>query len=281
MTRRAAVRPLPPARTTATVPAEIAPDWDAFEPEVYWKNNYAFLRGDDRRFIERLRALFGAEVAKTRPAGRPRRGIDVGSGANLYPALAMLPLCDEITLLEYGAKNCEWLRGEVARYSTYWDPCWRLLREHEAYAEIGTNARRRLTRTARVTQGSLFDLPSSEEPKYDVGTMFFVAESITDQENRFYEALDAFVGALVPGAPFAAAFMRNSNGYVVDNQAFPALKIDENHVAEYLKKIAPDVRVEVVDDRGRYDNDPAVDKRPTRRLRHGYDGMILALGHVK
>jgi hypothetical protein len=256
------------------------PNWDAFQPEVYWKKNYAFLRGDDRRFIERLRTLFGTEAMKARPGTAPRRGIDVGSGANLYPALAMLPLCDDITLLEYGAKNCEWLRGEVARYSTYWDPYWKLLREHEAYAEIGSTARRRLTRVAQVKQGSLFDLPTWDGPKFDVGTMFFVAESITDQETRFYEALDAFVSALVPGAPFAAAFMRNSSGYVVDDQAFPALKIDENHVAEYLKRIAPDVVVEAVDDRGRFDNDPGVDKRPTRKLRHGYDGMILALGHV-
>ena len=67
---------------------------------------------------------------------------------------------------------------------------------------------------------------------------------------------------------------------MVDNQAFPALRIDENHVAEYLAEIAPDVQGGVVDDRGRFDNDPGVDKWRTWKLRRGYDGMILALGHV-
>lgn len=264
-----------PSAAAAPASTPVSPDWDAFHPVEYWKANYAYLRGDDRRFLQLLRDFFGAE-----PDRPGRVGIDVGAGANLYPALAMLPLCERITLLEYGTKNCEWLRGEVQRYSTYWDPFWRVLREHPAYRAIGnTHARRPLARAATVRQGSLFDL---EERQFDVGTMFFVAESITDQAGRFYEAVDRFVGCLRPGAPFAAAFMRNSSGYVVDAQEFPALEIDENHVREHLVKVAPDLRVETVDTRGQFiDEDDARDSGKTRLLRHGYDGMILALGHIK
>jgi hypothetical protein len=261
--------------TTTAAETLAAPDWDAFHPVEYWKANYAFLRGDDRRFLQLLRDFFGAE-----PARPGRTGIDVGAGANLYPALAMLPLCEQITLLEYGAKNCEWLRGEVQRYSTYWDPFWRVLRDHPAYRALGNNhARRPLARAAEVRQGSLFTL---EPQQFDVGTMFFVAESITDQTSRFYEAVDRFIGSLRPGAPFAAAFMRNSSGYVVDAQEFPALEIDEEHVREHLVEVAPDLRVETVDTRGQFLNErEARDSGKTRLLRHGYDGMILALGHVK
>jgi hypothetical protein len=263
----------------ATPPA--LPDWDAFHAHEYWKANYAFMRGDDRRFLESLRDFFRLE-----PGAGDWTGVDVGSGANLYPALAMLPLCKEITLWEYGATNCDWLRGEVRRYSTHWDPFWRTLRAAGRYDEIGTNARGRLARTAKVHQGSLFDLPqwSPDRPEwgFDVGTMFFVAESITDDPDRFYEAVDKFTGSLRPGAPFAAAFMRNSSGYVVGSQEFPALNIEERDVHEHLAKIAPDLRIETVDTRGQFvkPGDPA-DPRPTRRLRHGYDGMILALGHIQ
>jgi hypothetical protein len=262
--------------TTTTPPSALAgPDWDAFHPVEYWKANYAYLRGDDKRFLQLLRDFFGAE-----PPQPGRVGVDVGAGANLYPALAMLPLCERITLLEYGAKNCEWLRGEVQRYSTYWDPFWRVLRENPAYQALGNNnARRPLSRAATVRQGSLFDL---EPQQFDVGTMFFVAESITDQADRFYEAVDRFIGSLRPGAPFAAAFMRNSSGYVVDSREFPALEIDENHVREHLVKVAPDLRVETVDTRGQFVHEgDASDSGKTRLLRHGYDGMILALGHIK
>lgn len=255
------------------------PNWDAFQPHSYFKQNYAFLRGDDRRFLERIRDFFGNELPA--PDG-PRRGIDVGSGANLYPALTMLPLCDEITLLEYGAKNYEWLREAVRGFSTLWDPYWRTLHKHPAYSKIGgTNAARRaLARAASVQRGSIFELPTQQ---YHVGTMFFVAESITDEQERFHEAIDAFLGSLRPGAPFAAAFMRNSRGYVVGDQAFPAFQIDEVHIREYLGSVAQEVRkLETVDARGQFTDAVNIpDKAPTRRLRTGYDGMILALGHAK
>jgi hypothetical protein len=261
----------------------LPPNWDAFQPHSYFKQNYAFLRGDDRRFLERLRDFFGAALASP---DRPRRGIDVGSGANLYPALTMLPLCDQITLLEYGAKNCQWLSREVQRFSPLWAPYWRTLQENPAYTEVGpTNnaARRALARAASVEQGSIFDLPTKHPATFDVGTMFFVAESITDKQERFHEAIDAFLTCLRPDAPFAAAFMRNSSGYFVGDQEFPAFQIDESHIREYLRSRAQgDLEVVAVDARGQFTNGVNIpDKAPTWKLRPGYDGMILALGHAK
>ncbi|WP_250000181.1 SCO2525 family SAM-dependent methyltransferase [Actinoplanes sp. M2I2] len=261
----------PPAVTMAL-------NWDAFQPELYWRQNYAFFRADDRRFLELLREFFGAESPRT---DMKRLGIDVGAGANLYPTLAMLPLCDEITLMEYGAKNCEWLHNEVQGYSSHWNQFWRLLREKPEYAKFGANVRRRLARTAKVRQGSLFTLPEQEE-RYHVGTMFFVAESITDNAEQFYGALDAFLASLAPGAPFAAAFMRNSDGYVVGDQKFPAFQIDESDISDYLSGAARDHRCVAVDQRGQFINgDNVPDKANTWTLRAGYDGMILALGHAK
>lgn len=254
------------------------PNWDAFEPHLYWKRNYSFFRGDDRRFLSLIRDFFGEQPA---PTDTQRLGIDVGAGTNLYPALAMLPLCDEITLLEYGAKNFEWLRQEVKRYSTHWDPFWRMLREHSTYAKYGSNARVRLANMVRVQRGSLFDL--AEQPaRYHVGTMFFVAESITDDSAEFRRAIDAFLGSLLPGAPFAAAFMRNSSGYSVGDQNFPALRVDEKDIKEYLETLADVSNVVAVDQRGQFlDADNVPDARPTRVLRDGYDGMILVLGHAR
>jgi hypothetical protein len=268
-------KPSAAATVAANPSTPDSPNWDAFQPEEYWKTNYAFLRGDDRRFLQLLRDFFGSE-----PARPGRVGVDVGAGANLYPALAMLPVCEKVTLLEYGAKNCEWLRGEIQRYSSYWDPFWRVLKEHPAYEALGgSNARRPLSRAASVRQGSLFDL---EPLQFDVGTMFFVAESITNKTDEFHTAVDRFTGSLRPGAPFAAAFMRNSSGYSVDEHEFPALEIDENHVREHLLQVSPDLRIETVDTRGQFLNGTAArDTVKTHRLRHGYDGMILALGHIE
>ncbi|MGK5679755.1 SCO2525 family SAM-dependent methyltransferase [Actinoplanes sp. URMC 104] len=249
-------------------------DWDAFAAHDYWKANYAFMRADDRLFLEMVRDFFGAEASST-PAGS---GVDVGSGANLYPAMSMLPLADEITLWEYGAQNCAWLREQLPHYSTYWDRYWQTLREHKAYEALGSrDVRRRLARAATVHQASLFDLP---EQQFDVGTMFFVAESITSDEGEFRRAVASFMEALKPGAPFAAAFMRNSTGYVVKDHKFPAVKVDEDGIAECLRAFASDLRVHTVDTRGRsIDAQDRSEGAPEKQLRDGYEGMILALGH--
>lgn len=265
--------PVPPIASS-----ESSVNWDAFHAHEYWKANYAFMRADDRLFLERLRDFFGGEASAATSGDGPRLGVDVGSGANLYPALSMLPLCDKITLWEYGAQNCEWLAAEVRRYSNHWDPYWRTLREHKAYEVLGSrDVRRRLARTAVVHPGSLFDLPEKE---FHVGTMFFVAESITSSEDEFQSAVKSFMASLKPGAPFAAAFMRNSTGYKVNDREFPAVEIDEGGIGDFLQESAADFRLSTVDTRGRSLNpDERLEAGSTRRLRHGYDGMILALGH--
>ena len=84
---------------------------------------------------------------------------------------------------------------------------------------------------AGVEQRSVFDLPAAQ---WDLGTMFFVAESITEDPAEFRDAVARFVGALKPGAPFAATFMAGSDGYPVAGTRFPALPITAADVSEHL-----------------------------------------------
>ena len=69
--------------------------WDEFDPEDYFAHNYASLRDDDREILEIVRSYFADQLGDL--PMHSLRGIDVGTGANLYPALAMLPFCEEIT----------------------------------------------------------------------------------------------------------------------------------------------------------------------------------------
>src|SRR4051794_28599246 len=96
-------------------------------------------------------------------------GVDVGSGANLYPALAMLPFCDEVTLYEYSASNVEWLQREVQSYSLSWDAFWGLLAVEPRYKSIHS-PRETVATVVCVERGSIFELPKSQ---WDIGTMFF------------------------------------------------------------------------------------------------------------
>jgi hypothetical protein len=199
--------------------------WDSFDSEWYLNHNYSRLRDDDHQILERLADFFNG-------VGQARlmHGIDVGTGSNLYPVLAMLPLCGSITLQERARTNCQWLLNETARYSTLWEPFWDVLASRPLYRPIG-DPRWAVHERTRVMRGSIFELPRNT---YDIGTMFFVAESITGRADEFMRAMRCFLRSLRPDAPFAAAFMRNSDGYEVNGVHFPAVAITEDDVQKCL-----------------------------------------------
>lgn len=236
-------------------------DWNEFDSEYYLEHNYAEARKDDLRFVSTAGDFFLSHLR-----GRTGlRGVDVGSGTNLYPALAMLPFCGEITLVEYAETNRKWLEQEVPGYSPTWNPFWAELSAKDGYGDVADPVRALAERT-RIEPGSVFDLPRG---CWDAGTMFFVAESISADEGEFRTALRRFVGCLVPGAPFAAAFMENSEGYRVGGHPFPAVPITEQDLRRCLDGLVED------------DLDFTHESAGESPLRKGYTGMILACGRKR
>ncbi|GAA5195317.1 SCO2525 family SAM-dependent methyltransferase [Rugosimonospora acidiphila] len=231
--------------------------WDDFDSAWYLAHNYKTLRFDDREIIERMATFLAS-------SGPGLSGIDVGSGTNLYPSLAMLPSCRSIAMVERARSNVGWLREEIRGYAPTWDPFWGALINAQADRYKPIEARRLLAERAGVQQGSIFSLPRG---RWDIGTMFFVAESITARPDEFERATQSFVRSLRQGAPFAAAFMRHSTGYRVNGLKFPAVSVGEAQVDECLAPVAYDVTVTMI---------PS-GKNP---LRDGYDGMILATGYA-
>ncbi|MGA4541755.1 SCO2525 family SAM-dependent methyltransferase [Uniformispora flossi] len=233
-------------------------DWNAFDPEAYSAHNYATLRADDKYVMTRAAEFFGSAGM----AGGAH-AVDVGPGANLYPALTLLPFSRSITLWEYSTSNVAWLRNQVGSYAPMWDVYWDTLAEHPTHGGVG-DPRAALAERGAVVQGSLFDLPHG---LWDLGTMFFVAESMTTQNAEFEKAVHRFVGALRPGAPFAAAFVENSEGYSVAARPFPAVRVGSEEVRSALAGCAEDVAVERI---GFLDV----------RWRDGYTGMVFATGRA-
>ena len=231
--------------------------WDNFDSASYSSHNYAVLRPDDRQVLELVRDYFG-EVAP----GHLVDGIDVGSGSNIYPVLSLLPWCKEISMVEHSARNVAWLTKEIRSYSASWDPFWDLLRQHPGYQPV-TDPRAALAANAHVEKGSVFDLGRA---RWDIGTMFFVAESLTAEPTEFNRAVSCFLGALRPGAPFAVAFMEGSKGWTAGTQTFPAVDIHTADVHACFAGRTKDLHVDRV---GIIGGDV---------LRDGYEGMILARG---
>jgi len=244
--------------------------WNGFSPEDYWQRNYRELQAEDQEIIRQV-SRFLAAAFTGRP--RARRGIDVGSGTNLYPALLMLPWTERILLTDLSASNADWLRRQLADDGAAWTwrPFWGEMQRAEGYTEID-DPRKHLQMAchsepgyAGIEQRSVFSLP---EAHWDLGTMFFVAESITEDREEFRAALTRFARALKPGAPFATAFMAGSHGYPVAGTYYPALPITPDDVQRHFTELgACDLRVELL--------------RTEHRVRDGYEGMIVATGVVR
>jgi hypothetical protein len=252
--------------------------WNMFSSHDYWRRNYSKLQAEDREIIRRVSHFFASALAGQPPV---QLAIDVGSGTNLYPALLMLPWTKQILLADFSKSNVDWLHDHLADnispstrhrfWSAWpWRRFWREMRKAKGYSDV-SSPHERLREAcvsergyAGIEQLSVFDLPKA---RWNLGTMFFVAESITEDPVEFRSAVAAFVGALAPGAPFAAAFMAGSDGYPVDGTQFPALPIKPGDVRQHLTELG--VR------------EPSVDLLQTKhRVRDGYAGMIVATGFV-
>ena len=237
--------------------------WDEFAADAYHEHNYDSLREDDAEMLGTVASWFDTATA-TAPVRDGLYGLDVGAGPNLYPALSMLPHCREITLREYSASNAAWLRTGTAHLDERWRPFWDVVSPAGDHGDF-ESARARLAERARVEQGSVFDLPRAG---WDLGTMFFVAESISQDPAEFEAATGAFVRALRPGSPFAAAFMERSAGYEVGGIEFPATSVGEPEITDCLESVATDLKVQ------------RVQVRPAP-LRPGYTGYVVAIGRAK
>jgi hypothetical protein len=234
-------------------------DWNDFDPEAYRDHNYLTLRDDDHQIMVKIREFFAdAGLANA-------RGVDVGAGANLYPSLAMLPFCRQLDLREFSTPNVVWLSKQVKGFDDTWDAFWSVYQKNPAYAAV-ENPRATLAAIASVKRSNIFELPKRT---WDLGTMFFVACSLSTDMQEFHLATRRFVRSLKRGAPFAAAFMEGSIGYPVADARFPAVGISTKEVAESLAPVAYD---DVFIERITSGDNP---------LRDGYSGgMILAVGRA-
>jgi NNMT/PNMT/TEMT family len=241
--------------------------WNTFSTHDYWRRNYRNLHEEDQEIIRRVSDFFIRAFADNPPA---QWAIDVGSGTNLYPALLMLPWAERILLCDYSESNVSWLRDQIAADTGpwAWRPFWQELREATGYTDVD-HPREQLREAcvsepgyAGIERFSIFDLP---EARWDLGTMFFVAESITQKPEDFLAAVERFVGALKPGAPFATAFMAGSDGYRVSDTCYPAMPITRDYVRRHFTELgASELSVE------------DLDTKP--QVRDGYAGMIVATG---
>lgn len=236
---------------TDTLTGNAAVDWAAFDPATYVRQ-FDPPREEDLEVARRMRAHF---------ADASGHGVDVGTGANLYPAMAMLD-AENVTgveLIEHSPANADWLASTLDEPL---DDMWR------PYATCWRCAKRRMYEDAWLSESSIFDAVDFPRAFYNLGTMCCVAESITDQPAEFTAACERFLGTLKPGSPYACTFTHMSSGYMVGNAHFPAVPVAVGDVYEVLAPLSqPALTVD------RITIDPP--------LRPGWTGLIYAEGTVR
>jgi len=228
--------------------------WELFSSVDYLAHNYMTVRDDDEQILALLKEYL---LLHTPPEGS--RVLDIGPGTNLYPSLAVLPWASSIDMVEWAPGNVSWLQSEVAQLGSNWEEFWSRLSDIAPWAAL--DFRERLRDVAAVRRGSIFDLDTSA---WDIGLMFFVAESISDEPAEFEMALLRFAEAIRPGGILLSAFMENSEGYPVGDQHFPAVPVRDEHLLRVLEPICSSLEIHRID-------------IGEEALREGYSGMLVAL----
>ena len=239
-------------------PEHAEPAWDRFDPDAYYSSNYLHPYADDLAIARILREFFERETIGRRDLA----AVDVGTGTNLYPALCVTPWLARVDFVEPVRRNRDWLLRALTTDGASWQPFIEILEEHEIYRLGGSdNLFHRLTAIGHVTDGSVERL---QHAAWDIGLMFFVAESITDERAVFEAAVQSFVGAVKPGGMYAAAFMLGSHGYPVGTEVFPAVPVEPDDIAAALAEAgATDVDI----------HELAPGATP---IRDGYSGIAVA-----
>jgi hypothetical protein len=231
-------------------------DWEKFNPEKYVAENYSFIHDEDKKILD-LMTEFYLEIPMLNHA------LEVGVGPNLYPLMAMLPKAKVIKAMEYSQRNINYLRHQLIRPSSNWNIFQEyLISNNEIY-------RYPLPQTfatkVNLQHGSIYELP---EGKFDLVSMNFVAESITNKQDEFNIVCQKFVDAVKPGGNLIASFMENSVSYTIDGIEFPSYPIDLNKLDKVFSPITTHLKIQRIE----------IAQTP---LRPGYTGMLFLTGRNK
>ncbi|MCX5231889.1 class I SAM-dependent methyltransferase [Streptomyces sp. NBC_00233] len=193
-------------------------DWDAWPVTDYLAENYRRLHPCDIGVIHHHAAVY-RRIAP----GSLARTLELGAGPNLYPLMLAGAASRRIDALEPSAANLGYLRRQLDRGpDASWQPFYALCRSLDpALPESGTEA----LRPVRVVPGTVDDLVPGT---YDLASMNFVAESVTEDSAEFTLFCDVFVRAVRPGGRLLAAFMERMPSYRIGaGPVWPACPVDE------------------------------------------------------
>lgn len=237
--------------------------WSKFDSEAYFQHYYGEPHPDDDAVITHTcAALRGAA-----PLGQPLEMIDVGTGPNLFPLMCAMTRASRITAWEYSESNVAWLRSELdgGVLRPQWQHFWNVVRTESHDNALPENPIESLQQRTNLERGSIYELPAS---RWDAATMFFCAESITQQKSEFELACVRFAECVRPGGLLAAAFLVGSSGYEVAGRPFPVLNVSEEEIVDLFGSLTDNIRTTRI---GIVETE----------IRSGYSGMVFLTANAR
>jgi hypothetical protein len=193
-------------------------DWDDWPVQEYLAEVYRELHPSDDAVITHHAAFY-----RRIPAGDVRVSLELGAGPNLYPLMLAASVSPRIEVLEPSAPSVAYLRRQLRDGADpSWQPFYRRCRE--LLPALPPSLDEALARV-EVRQGSAADL---ELGRYDLASMHFVAESVTELPEEFAAVCAAFTSSVRPGGWLVAAFMENMGRYTVGRGPhWPGYPVDQ------------------------------------------------------
>ncbi|MFE9132938.1 class I SAM-dependent methyltransferase [Streptomyces sp. NPDC007355] len=226
---------------TGTGPPETRPvrrnrdaDWNAWPVADYLAENYRSLHPCDIGVIRHHAAVY-----RRCAPGSLARTLELGAGPNLYPLMLAGAASRRVDAVEPSAANVRYLRRQLDHGpDDSWEPFYRLCRSLDpALPASCADA----LRPVRVVRGTAEDLTPGV---YDLASMHFVAESVTEDLDEFAAVCAALVRAVRPGGLLLAAFMERMPSYRIgEGPVWPAHPVDEAALREIFTPRTTGLRI--------------------------------------
>ncbi len=203
-------------------------DWDRWPVQNYLGENYRELHAADAQVIRHHSAFFAPF-----PPGSLARCLELGPGPNLYPLMLLAGAAVSVDAFEPSSANCTYLRAQKVCPDASWQPFYTLCRSlNPALPATLPDALDKV----RVRHAGAASLPDSF---YDLASMHFVAESVTEDPEEFAALCGLCIRSVRPGGYLVAAFMETMPSYrIKDSAVWPALPVDVRAVADVFSSRA-------------------------------------------
>jgi hypothetical protein len=228
-------------------------DWDRWPVRQYISEFYAELHAADAAVIDHHSAHY-----RRLPPGSVGRSLEFGAGPNLYPLMLAAACSRQIDAREPSSASVAYLRqqlteGPDATWQPFYDRC------RAGNPDLPATLTEALAKVRVVPGDGLRVQPGT----YDLASMHFVAEGVSEAEIEFRAFCLTFIRSVRRGGHLVAAFVENMPSYrLAGGPQWPAYPVDMDRVRAAFADHTEDLSID------RIDSDPTLPD-------YGDSGIVL------